>query len=75
MILVQNDRVIFRGSEMECIDYLDFRLDEYGSVYLRNYKDTISYRLDDWTIDEIKKDFLKCRFKTIIERSNIEVYY
>jgi hypothetical protein len=74
MVIIKESIVLVEGTKEECLDFIGFEVDNYGQITLGGYRDSISYCLKDWTYEDIKKDFLKDRFLTLLSRSNFGAY-
>lgn len=74
-LVIENNCPTFIGDNLNSLlDFLNVEVKENGSVFYRGIEDTISYNMNEWTKQEVLKDFGCNRLKHIERTLQIVIF-
>jgi hypothetical protein len=64
---IKNCEIVECDTLLEVASHFEILILENGQIRFNGKIDTISYKLDEWTPEEIKKDFVKTRLAKFVK--------
>ena len=64
---IKNCEIVECETLLEVADYFEILILDNGKIRFNGKIDTISYKLDEWTPEEILKDFVKTRLPKFVK--------